>query len=454
MNLDAILPAYTGIARRRCRNYREFWETILKRYLHLAAATSLVAATALFSAGCSQMPEAEAERAPVEPAPEPTESVQQEPMQPAEPVVVAAEAEAKPEPMPEPQPMSPALRPTHPDSYTVVVGDTLWDIASRFLEDPWVWPQIWDVNPQIANPHLIYPGDIISLIFVDGQPRLVVDRPGAEPVQPGTDTGAPAPTTEPVVSGIAPAQGGTVRLAPSIRVEPLGQAIPAISASSIRQFTVKPRVLTEEELNAAPYIVGNYEGRLISASGNQVYVRGLENVDESLYSLYRPGTEFVDPDTGEILGIEVIYVGDAKVISFGDPSRMVITENNREALNGDILLPLDRGKVAHDYIPRNPAIGFEGKVISLFDAISQTGQNQTVAVNIGQRDGIEIGDMLAVFSPGGEIIDRRGGKRETVPLPDERTGMVMIVRSFDRVSYGLIMESARPIHINDVVTNP
>ncbi|MDH3451042.1 MAG: peptidoglycan-binding protein, partial [Gammaproteobacteria bacterium] len=225
-------------------------------------------------------------------------------------------------------------------------------------------------------------------------------------------------------------------------------------ASSIRQFTVKPRVLTAEELDAAPYIIGNYDGRLISASGNQVYVRGLEDSDESLYSIYRPGKQFVDPDTDETLGIEVVYVGDAKVISFGDPSRMVITENNRETLNGDVLLPLDRGKVAHDYIPRKPAIGFEGKIISLFDAISQTGQNQTVAVNIGQRDGIEIGDMLAVFTPGGSIIDRRGGKRETVPLPDERTGMVMIVRSFDRVSYGLIMESARPIHLNDVVTNP
>ncbi|MDH3712957.1 MAG: LysM peptidoglycan-binding domain-containing protein [Gammaproteobacteria bacterium] len=426
----------------------------MKRYLYLAAATSLVAATALFSTGCSQMPfgqEAEAEAAPAQPAPAPMASVQEEPMepaQPAEPVVVTAEAEALPEPMPE-QPVSPALRATHPDSYTVVDGDTLWDIAARFLEDPWIWPQIWDVNPQIANPHLIYPGDIISLIFVDGQPRLVVERPGAQPPEPGV----PAPTTEPVVTS-APAQGGTVRLAPSIRVEPLGSAIPAISASSIRQFTVKPRVLTEEELNAAPYIVGNYEGRLISASGNQVYVRGLENVDESLYSIYRAGKQFSDPETGEVLGIEVIYIGDAKVISFGDPSRMVITENNRESLNGDILLPLDRGKVAHDYIPRNPAIGFEGKIISLFDAISQTGQNQTVAVNIGQRDGIEIGDMLAIFSPGGEIVDRVQGKREKIPLPDERTGMIMIVRSFDRVSYGLIMESSRPIHINDTVTNP
>ncbi len=434
----------------------EIGETTLKRYLYLAAATSLVAATALSGVGCSQIPfldqEAEAEMEPVEPA-EPMETAQPEPepvepIEPARPTVVTTETLAQPEPMPEPQPVSAGVvRPSYPESYTVVIGDTLWDIASRFLEDPWVWPQIWDVNPQIANPHLIYPGDIISLIFVDGEPRLVVDRPGLE--QPGG-----VPTTEPVVTDAAPAEGGVVRLSPSIRIEPLGQAIPSISASAIRQFTVKPRVLTEEELDAAPYIIGNYDGRLISASGNQVYVRGLDNVDESLYSIYRPGKQFVDPDTDEILGIEVVYVGDAKVISFGDPSTMVITENNREALNGDVLLPLDRGKVAHDYIPRNPAIGFEGKIISLFDAITQTGQNQTVAVNIGQRDGIEIGDMLAVFTPGGSLLDRRRGKRENVALPDERTGLVMIVRSFDRVSYGLIMESARPIHLNDVVTNP
>jgi len=427
----------------------------LKRYLHLATATCLVAATALFSAGCSQTPEKE-----MAPAPEPVESAQSEPMQPAEPVepaVVTTEVAAQPEPVAEPmaEPAPVMLKPTHPESYTVVTGDTLWDIATRFLEDPWVWPQIWDVNPQIANPHLIYPGDIISLIFVDGQPRLVVDRPGAEPVAGTVPAPAPAPVAgEPVAAEPPPPSGDTVRLSPTIRVQPLGEAIPAISASAIRQFTVKPRVLTAEELEAAPYIVGNYDGRLISASGNQVYVRGLENTTESLYSIYRAGKEFTDPDTGESLGIEVIYVGDAKVISFGDPSRMVITENNREALNGDVLLPLDRGKVAHDYVPRKPAIGFEGRVISLFDAISQTGQNQTVAVNIGQRDGIAVGDMLAVFSPGGSIEDRTRGKRETVPLPDERSGMVMIVRSFDRVSYGLIMVSDRPIHINDVVSTP
>jgi len=417
----------------------------LKRYLYLAAASSLVASMALLGTGCSGVPlwgqGADAEMTPAEP--DAMETAEPEPMAPAEPAapaVVAAETMAQPEPMQ--QTVSPMLKPSYPESYTVVTGDTLWDIAARFLEDPWVWPQIWDVNPQIANPHLIYPGDVISLVFVDGQPRLIVDRPGVG-----------APTTEPVVSGAAPA-GGTVRLAPSIRVEPLSDAIPAISASAIRQFTVKPRVLSQEELDASPYIIGNFEGRLISASGNQIYARGLENSDESLYSIYRPGKRFLDPDSGEVLGIEVVYVGDAKVIAFGDPSRMVITDNNRESLNGDILLPLDRGKIAHDYVPRNPAIGFEGKIISLFDAISQTGQNQTVAVNIGQRDGIEIGDMLAVFSPGGTITDRSRGRRDVLELPDERTGMVMIVRSFDRVSYGLIMESDRPIHLNDLVTNP
>ncbi len=418
---------------------REVGETTLNRSFLLAAAASF----ALFAAGCSQIPffgddEPEPPSAAVEPAPAP--EPQPEPMPEPQPAVVSSVTVAQP------QPAAPevALKPSHPERYTVVRGDTLWDIAAHFLEDPWIWPQIWDVNPQIANPHLIYPGDVISLVFVDGRPRLLVDRPGV-------------PTGEPTVSGAEPtdATGAqTVRLQPRIRVEPLSDAIPAISASAIRQFTVKPRVLTQAELDAAPYIVGNYEGRLISASGNQVYARGVNDTGESLYSIYRPGREFVDPQSGETLGIEVIYVGDAKVISFGDPSRLVITDNNRETLNGDVLLPLDRGRVAHDYIPRSPEIGFEGRVISLFDAISQSAQNQTIAINIGQRDGIEIGDMLAIFSPGGSLVDRRFGKRETVNLPDERSGLIMVVRSFDRVSYGLVMESIRPINVMDLVTNP
>ena len=343
----------------------------------------------------------------------------------------------EPEPVPEPT----VVRKSYPDAYTVVRGDTLWGIAARFLNDPWIWPQIWDVNSQIANPHLIFPGDVISLVWIDGQPRLQGQRPGGE---------------EPVVTGVSvdPAGNQTVRLSPSIRVQALDESIPIISANAVQQFAVKPRVLTKAELEAAPYIIGNVEEHLISASGNRVYARGIKETDEALFSVYEIGEEFIDPDSREFLGVEAIYVADAKVNTYSDPSILTITDSKREVSNGNVLLPLDRGKVAHDYIPRVPDLGFDGRVISLFDAVAQSGQNQAIAINIGQRDGLEIGDILAIERDKGTTVDRYGSGRETVALPRERSGIIMIIRAFDRVSYGLIMESTHPIHLDDLVTNP
>jgi hypothetical protein len=328
----------------------------------------------------------------------------------------------------------------------VVRGDTLWDIAERFLRNPWVWPEIWQVNPQINNPHLIYPGDRISLIYRDGRPRLYVERPDA--------MGSGGASTH--VSQSIDANGTqVVKLSPRVRAHELGQAIPSIAASAIQQFTVKPRVVTKEELDGAPYIIGNYDGRLISATGHQVYARGIADNEETLYSVYRSGEAFVDSDTGEILGYEVKLVGDAKVLDFGDPATLVITDNNRETLAGDRLFPADKGRTSHNYVPRVPDITFNGRVIRLYDAVSQVAQNQVVAINLGQRDGIEVGDILAVERHGQLVRDPYSTKRnEKVELPNMRAGVLMVFRNFDRVSYGLIMRSERSILLNDLVTNP
>lgn len=322
---------------------------------------------------------------------------------------------------------------THPERYVVVPRDTLWDIAARFLEDPWVWPEIWEVNPQIGNPHLIYPGDIISLAYVDGRPVLRVDRPG----------------------GAIAGDGSTTKVSPRIRSLPLDQAIPSISPAAVEQFTTQPLVITQEEFEAAPYILGNDDGHLISAAGNRIYARGIDNQNETLYSIYRRGGPFIDPDTDEQLGYEAVYVGDGRITAFGDPATLLVTDSSREAINGDRLFPQDRGRIRHNYVPRAPITELNGKIISLFDAISQTGRSQIIVINIGQRDGLEVGDILAIEQSGGTVRDVfKKGKPEDVELPTTRAGIMMTFRTFERVSYGLIMKSTRPIKLFDLVTNP
>ena len=373
--------------------------------------------------------------------------VEPQPQPDPEPVEVAPTPEPEPQPavqvtpkVEEQQPVAVRLKPDHPEQYTVVKGDTLWDISARFLKDPWVWPAIWDVNPQIENPHLIYPGDVISLVYVDGQPRLIVDRDSG---QVAIDLGQTS-SGKPVV-----------KLSPRIRTEQLDQAIPLVPADAIEQFTANPRVLTLEQLDAAPYIVGNLDNRLASAVGSRIYVRGIDDDGEALYSVYRRRDALIDPNSKEILGYEVAFVGDAKVLSYGDPATVVITSSKREALTGDVLLPLNRGKISYNYTPKVSDLDFDGSVISLFNALTHAGQNQVIVINLGQRDGMERGDILRIDERGETIRDTvTPAANDTVKLPDTRVGVTMIFRVFDRVSYGLIMESTRVVQKGDIVTNP
>ena len=384
----------------------------------------------VFTLGCASEPVVEPQP---QPDPEPIEVTPVKAPEPEPEVQVTPKVEDQ-------QPVAVRIKPDHPEQYIVVRGDTLWDISARFLKDPWVWPAIWDVNPQIENPHLIYPGDVISLVYIDGQPRLVVDRDGG---QVAIDLGQTA-SGKPVV-----------KLSPRVRTEKLDQAIPLIPADAIEQFTANPRVLTKEELDSSPYIVGNLDNRLASAVGSTIYVRGIDDDGEALYSIYRPGDPLIDPNSQEILGYEVAFVGDAKVLSYGDPATIVITSSKREALTGDVLLPLNRGRISYNYTPKVSDLDFDGSVISLFDAITHAGQNQVIVINLGQRDGMERGDILRIDQRGDTIRDVVTPEtNDTVKLPNTRVAITMIFRVFDRVSYGLIMESTRVVQKGDIVTNP
>lgn len=336
------------------------------------------------------------------------------------------------------------LEPDAPSSYTVVKGDTLWDISDRFLKEPWLWPEIWNFNPQIENPHLIYPGDVLALEYVNGRPALTLTRNGQ---QAGSTVGV-----------LLDADGnrlgnGRERLSPRIRSESLDDAIPTIAGDSIQQFLVHPQVVDIDTLDNAPYVVGNYDSRLISAVGHKVFVRGTLSRDQTAYGVFRRSKELRDPITDALLGHEVMHVADARLLSIGDPSALAITRNKMETMNGDLLLPSNEGSITHTYTPRLPALTGEGRIVSLVNAISQTGRDQVVVLNIGSESQIQEGDMLAIESRGKSIIDTRGSNgHERITLPNQRTGVVMVFKTYDKVSYGLVMESTRPVMINDIIT--
>ncbi len=377
------------------------------------------------------------------------------------------------------------LNSDHPEKYTVVKGDTLWDITARFLTQPWRWQEIWGVNPQIADPHLIYPGDVISLSYQDGQPVLNVERGG-------TTQGE---SMQHVVSG------RNVKLSPTIRVSDNVEAIPIIPLDAIQQFLERPLVLDDNEMDKWPYVVSSYDEHLIATTGNTIYIRGIpEGSDAVRYSIYRKGPAYINPkkdedDKEEILGYEVLYVGDARIQKSGDPASALITIVDREVLTGDRLIPQSDENVRTEFFPRSTNKDMQGNILSVVDGVSQIGQYQIVVLNLGEEQGLEPGNVLGVYQSGYVVQDKIGpnipemeeekkvhpdnasgtagkifdafaeiieaftfdyitnkqAKVEDVTLPEEYVGVVMVFRTFNKVSYALVMETQGPVHVFDTV---
>jgi LysM repeat protein len=323
------------------------------------------------------------------------------------------------------------MNPRHPDRYVVQPGDTLWDIASMFLQDPWYWPEIWQINPQVANPHLIYPGDVLSLAYLaDGQPVIQVER------------------------GIASGTGVT-RLSPRIRSEDLEEPIPTIPFETLRAFLSRPTIVESSQLETLPYVFAHDEG-LISSVGQDVYVRGTMAQAGTEYSVVHLGEELVDPDDNEVIGYEGIYVGQGRIVQAGDPSTLLLTESARETLIGDYLLS-EEPEVSANYFPRSPESQIDGRIISVVDGISLIGQYQVVVINRGARDGLEPGHVLRAFRAGPVVTDEVRGSglfSDKVRLPDKPAGTMMVFRIFDRMSYALVMEASSEIRVMDSVRNP
>jgi hypothetical protein len=324
------------------------------------------------------------------------------------------------------------VRSNHPEYYVVQKGDTLWDISALFLRDPWLWPEIWEINPGIANPHLIYPGDMISLVYRDGEPVLRVAR-GAKRSEE------------------------TEKLHPSVRSSELrGEPISSIPMDAISPFLSRLRVVTKQELDTAPYIVSLGKEHMLGGTGFKVYARGIETQDiGTSYVVYRPGKAYRNPENRhEILGYEALPVADASLEQTGDPATLLLIRGSREVRGGDRLLPIAMDEMDSQMIPRAPGTELSGEIISVVDGVTQIGQHQIVVLSIGAHDGAEPGYVLEVHQRGPKVRDAYGKRHEEVTLPDERAGEVLVFRSFDRVSYALVMNAMRAMHVGDIVKNP
>jgi len=338
-----------------------------------------------------------------------------------------------------------ALNPDHPDRYTVVKGDTLWDISARFLRDPWQWPSIWNINPEIENPHLIFPGDVIYLKMVDGQPVLTLER--------GNATASRTPMKS--ADGL-----NVVKLSPKIRTLSLEEeAIPVIPNSAIKQFLKYPRIISKRELEDSGYIVAGEEHALINGSGDKIYARGIEPNEQNVYDVLRQGKAYTRGSGwgSEFLGYEMLRIADAKVIRYDDPSTLIVNKANREVLIGDRLLPAtEEREMSMNYMPHAPGNLVRGNIIAVLDGVSRIGQYNTVVIDLGEHDHIEPGNVLAIYRAGETIEDTvaSGLFNHDVTLPDERSGTLMVIRAFDRVSYALVMEAYKDMKVNDSVTNP
>jgi LysM repeat protein len=327
---------------------------------------------------------------------------------------------------------APAINQGAPLSYTVKRGDTLWDISAMYLRDPWLWPEIWHVNPNVQNPHLIYPGDVLTLAYdANGRPQVMVT------------------------------QGSALRVSPLVRSQALDGPIATIPFDAIAAFLGKPSILSKDDLQNAPHVAALRDGHVVAGAGNDVYVKGLKDMGPGRYSMVKVGEPLKDPESGKVLGYMGTYTGAVRVDSVGKVSRGAITDSARETTAGDLLFAVDNQTVSKDIVPRAPPAGVNGQIMAVVDGTSMIGQYHVVAVNRGSKDGLETGHVLAIDQKG-EVIADQACKRsmlswcmgKKLQLPDERAGTLLVFKTYDRMSYGLIVSTTVPVRVADRVRTP
>jgi hypothetical protein len=333
------------------------------------------------------------------------------------------------------------VKDTAPDRYVVQRGDTLWSIATKFLNDQWRWPEIWRMNQeQIRNPHNISPGDVLVLDRSVSPPQLRLSDAGGGRAIGGAEEG--------------------VKLLPRIYTQPLtSEAIPAISPRAIEPFLTQPLIIEEGGLDRAPRIIATEENRVNVGAGNVAYVSGFGGTDAPVWQIYRAGRPLVDPDNQRTLGFEAVFLGTARVTRSGDPATVQIVNSKKEISAGDRLIPAPPPTIPQ-YVPHAPSSVVSGRIIGLYDALATSvgGRDSIISINRGRRDGLELGHVLAVYR-NVVIYDQKDylksrDRSPAIQLPPERYGLAFIFRTFDSVSYALVMESSRPVQGGDIVQNP
>jgi hypothetical protein len=386
------------------------------------------------------------------------------------------------------------LAPNAPDSYVIKSGDTLWAISSMFLRSPWRWPELWGMNlEQIRNPHLIYPGQRLVLDKTSG--RAILRNASDTGTPPATDT---ATGTAPVASaapdapagaggaGSRPATAGsseeagveTIRLSPRTRYEPFGGPLTTLKTGSIEAFLTEPLIVEENELATAPRIVAAQEGRVMLSRGDRAYVRGpisapvMDDKKKTQYfRVFGNAKPLKDPDTGEVLGYEAQFVGKAalarsemaeetmgpggKLITSLVPATIDIVESRDEILVGYRLLPVPERQFLN-YVPHAPTGTVNGRVVSIYgsNVVANASQNQVVVINRGRRDGMEPGHVMAILKNGPRMIDRTDPSLPQIKLPNERNGLLMVFKTFEKLSYGLVLDITEGVKAGDWLAAP
>jgi len=326
------------------------------------------------------------------------------------------------------------IKSTAPMQYTVKRGDTLWGIASMFLKDPWLWPEIWYVNPKIENPHLIFPGDVLALAYgKDGRAQVSLQ------------------------------QGGAARLEPRLRSTPVESAIPTIPYASIAAFLSHPALLDSSQVRGCPHVVGLREDHQIGGAGNEIYVEDLTAAIGARYTVMHVGEKLKDPEDHSTLGYQGIFVGTAVVETQGNPAKLRLLDTERETLRGDCVYA-DEGTAPLNFTPRAPTTAVHGAIVSVLDNVFVVGKDNIVAINRGKGQGVDAGTVLAVDQRGDVVTDPGAagydvtGWRDSfghkVKLPNERTGTLLVFKSYDHLSYALVVGASGPMRVADVVRSP
>lgn len=309
-----------------------------------------------------------------------------------------------------------------PSEYVVVKGDTLWDISARFLKSPWLWPKVWEVNAQIYNPHLIYPGDIIYLYFEDGQPKL---------------------SRKP----------GTVVLTPEVKVVPRQAAITSLPLRDLKAFLDNSHVVSADIYASAPYVLGGKNQRILAAKGDRIYARGELPDNHLQQTIYRPLTSYIDPNSQEILGYELHRVADARVVNQEDDLFSLDVINNVEEVRlKDLVMTSAEVSLDTRFIPQPGAFIEDAEIIAVLNGVSNIGQFDSVTLNVGARESVVPGDVYAIYGRGEKIRDPK--TEALLQLPSERSGELMIYKVFEKVSYALVMRATDTIKVGDELRVP